>query len=104
MGSTKLAGSEILLRLVLRAGSRLQGWLLVYFGFFNTGLDNTATDDVGPSSKFFEAGYQSLNCRASRPLRDSGDGQGWLCRSSCRIRGGMYFAFDFEVCLDTSNE
>lgn len=52
---------------------------------------------VGPGSKFFEAGYQSLNHKASRPLRDSGDGQGWLCRSACWIRGGMYLAIYLEV-------
>lgn len=73
--------------------------------FFKYGLDNTATDAVvGPGSKLFEAGYQSLKHKVSKPLKDSSGGQSWLCRSACWIRGGMCLAISLEVCLGTSNE
>lgn len=97
-------GSEILLGHVQRARTRLRKQQLVCFGgFLNRVLDNTVTDAC-QGSKFFEGGYQSLNCKASRALKDSSDGQGWLCRSPRWIRVGMYLAVYLEVCVDTSDE
>lgn len=72
---------------------RLQKWQLVGFGgVLNRVLDNMATDACS-GSKVFEAGYQSLNRRASRPLRDSGGGQGWLCRSAVGLELGCIWPF-----------
>lgn len=60
---------------------------------------------IWPQMMLLQAlGSLKLIIKASRSLKDSGDGQGWLCKSTCRIRGGMYFAFDLEVCLDSSDE
>lgn len=59
---------------------------------------------VGPGSKFFGAADPSLICEAPRPLKDSSDGQGQLCRRASWLRGGMHLAIDLELCSHTGVE
>lgn len=121
-GRTELTGREILLGGGPKARAKLQKWqrffcrfswfwfIFVDIFFFTfppqvrfwiTWSQRLA---VGPGSKFFEAGDASLICEATRPLKDSSDGQGRLCRRAYWLKCGMCLAIDLEVCSHTGAE